>query len=202
MFDQLYSTLSMITQIPISEWIFLAKKIKTKSLKKDEHLFRLGEHSEIIAFVSKGFVYSYYTSPKNEELVKKFCWEGRLTSPYVSFLNGRKECMFSCKALEKTFLFYINYTDMLEMYQRHECWQKLGRLLAEKSIIEREEREYESLCLASTERYLSFVQKNAKHINRIPQYLVASYLGITPISLSRIRKSLSQKKTKESTSLS
>lgn len=75
------------------------------------------------------------------------------------------------------------------LYKRHRCWETLGRKLAEGLYIKKEMKERLLLMNTAEERYLQFLKEFPGLEKRVPQYHIASYLGITPVSLSRIRSS-------------
>lgn len=74
----------------------------------------------------------------------------------------------------------------LPFYSKHPCWQTLGRLVAEKHFLAKEQREYEFLQLDVMERYNKFKEDFGPLMGKIPQHQIASYLGITPVALSRV----------------
>jgi CRP-like cAMP-binding protein len=188
LFDKLKSLLDRYGEIPGSEWDVFTKKLKVQQFTKDSTLFSKGDHSRIVSFVASGLAYSYYTDISGNEKVKRFSWEGRMISPYSTLIAGTTLCNFSAKALEDSTLITINYSDLLEIYDRHFCWQRLGRRMAEDSLVERELREYQTLCVPLTERYEHFIKTHEAVRDRIPQYLIASFLGIHAVSLSRLRR--------------
>lgn len=187
MIDLLYNFLNQFAPISESEKAQLERFLYVKNLKSGEILFQEGKPSDVVAFVLRGFMFSYYTTANQEYKVKKFAWEGRITSPYSTLIMGKSICYFSAVALEDSALVCINYKDLSRLCDTHACWQKIGRRIAELSLVERENREYEALCLPLSERYEIFLERHHDILHRIPQYLIASYLGVSPVSLSRIR---------------
>ncbi|WP_051026273.1 Crp/Fnr family transcriptional regulator [Bdellovibrio bacteriovorus] len=193
----LFKRLSQLADIPPEEWDYFCHLTKDKVLKKKELLFRQDEPSDIVAYVKKGLLVSYYNDHNNEPKVKKFSWENRITSPYTTLPKGSTLCSFSVEALEETSITFIQYKDIAELYQRHICWNILGRCLVEQALIEKEQREYDMLCLPLMQRYENFNHTYSEIINRIPQYLIASYLGVNAVSLSRLRAQRRQKKLQD-----
>ncbi len=175
----------MIT-IPPLEWVALVRCLKVKHIKKDSFFFRQGENVFEIGYVQKGLLYNFYTDEDGNELVKYFISSGKLVAAYSSLILSRP-AIASCKALEDTTIITIQYEDLLNLYKRHACWERMGRLGAEEQFVEKEIREYQFLANTASERYNFFVRENPDLINRIPQYLIASFLGISPVSLSRLR---------------
>ena len=91
------------------------------------------------------------------------------------------------EALVPSTLITLSRTVSQQLFDRHHGWERVGRRIAELQFIERELREHELLCLTPLQRYEKFRRERPQLLNIIPQYLIASYLGITPVSLSRIR---------------
>jgi hypothetical protein len=90
--------------------------------------------------------------------------------------------------LQETHLLVCNLASIVELFNQHHCWEKLGRILAEQLYIKKETREAEFLLDDAETRYFNFQKQYPGLEERIAQYHVASYLGITPVMLSRIRR--------------
>lgn len=185
-FDSLRNSITMMTAIPAMEWLHFAKHLRLRQIEKNAHYFKIGDEVSEIGFVVKGLLYNYYSKAKGDEIVKIFLPEGVFVASYSSLIM-KTPSSFSCRAIENTILLTIPYKEMEAIYDRHICWQRLGRISAEQQFIAKEKREMEFLLDDATVRYQKFVEQNEKILNRIPQYLIASYIGISPASLSRIR---------------
>ncbi len=186
-FNELKKVLTEVTAIPPTEWLHFVQKVKIKNLDKNENFFNQGEEVHELGFVLKGLLYNYIAQDDGSESVKVFLSEGMFVAPYSSLIQ-KVPAIFSCKALEPTKLLYIDYSDMENLYDRHICWQRLGRLVAEKNFIAKERRELEFLQDDAKTRYSKFLVSHKNVIDRLPQYLVASFIGISAESLSRIRR--------------
>lgn len=184
--------LSKITQIPPLEWFHLTTLLKVKSFKKGSVYFNQGDEVHEIGFVVKGLLYNSYIDSDGKELVKFFITERNLVAAYSSLILN-KPAFYTCKTLEDTTLITIQYKDLKNLYKRHASWERMGRISAEKQFIAKELREYQFLANDAQARYESLVQEQPELVNRVPQYLIASYLGISPVSLSRIRGSFNGK---------
>lgn len=187
-FENIKNHLLTLAAIPPLEWIHFATLLSIKKIKKGEIYFHQGESFDQIGFVVSGLMHNYYSLPNDEIAVNYFIHEGMPVTCYADQLL-KKPASFSCKAIEDTTLVNIKFKDFEKLYNRHTCWEKIGRLSAEKLYIEKEIRERDFLMMDAKQRYENFVNTNPKIINRVPQYLIASYLGIKPESLSRIRAS-------------
>lgn len=186
LFDNLKKYLSSISQIPPLEWLHFMTLLGSRSIGKDEYYFQQDEDFDEIGFVIKGLLYNYYTDEKGQQFVKYFIANNAVVSCYPALLRQMKTT-FSCKTLEATHLITIKYSAFVKLYDRHPCWDRIGRKVAEKLYLEKDEREQYFLMADGKTRYEKFVQDRRELIDRIPQYIVASYLGLAPTSLSRIR---------------
>jgi CRP-like cAMP-binding protein len=145
-----------------------------------------GETCQKIAFITKGAVRMYYII-KGEERSKDFQFEGQFTGSLASMLT-QTPSKFAIAALEDTTLIEINGSDLLSLYDDYKVWERFGRIYLTNSFLYKEKREASLLFDSSTTRYENLVREQPQHIQRIPLKHLASYLGITPESLSRIRK--------------
>lgn len=186
-FDIIKKYLSSVIDIPPLEWIHFISLLRIKKLEKDTFYFRQGENVSEISFVIKGLLYNFYSDAEGNDVVKYFIREGGPVTAYSSLLQNIP-AFFSCQTLEPTTLVTLKYEDLQKLYKRHPCWERMGRLQAERLFIEKEKREQRFLAHDATDRYNFFIKENPTLLNRIPQYLIASYLGVSPVSLSRIRK--------------
>jgi CRP-like cAMP-binding protein len=185
-FEKVQNLISQMTSIPPLEWAYFIRHLKLHHLKKGDYFFREGENSTSIGIVTRGLIYTYYLTEDGKEKTKNFAWEGRLIAPYASIIQG-KPANFTAIAIEPTLVVSFDGSQLKEFQRRHPCWERLTRLCAEKILIERELREYEHLTQNNEQRIQSFYNYYEPIIDRIPQYLIANYIGITPVSLSRIR---------------
>jgi len=131
----------------------------------------------------------YYTTPDGSEYNKSFCSGNDFVASYGSLLTGTPASL-SIQALTDSKLIVIPYAKFQMLYDRHACWERLGRLLVERLFVKKESRERDFLLLSAEARYLKFMESYGPLAANIPQYHIASYLGITPVALSRIRNRL------------
>jgi CRP-like cAMP-binding protein len=184
-YPELYNNFKSLASIPEEEWLHIEPLLTPKSFKKDEMLIHEGEDNEFLYLIVKGLTRSYYVHPDGKEFIKIFLAENDIASAYVELLKGIPS-RINVQAMEATDTLRFKYSDLVQLYDRHPCWNEVGRIIAEDFFILKEQREYEFLLLDAGQRYESFVEQYGKIQKRIPQYAIASYLGITPVSLSRI----------------
>lgn len=165
-------------------------KLFPKHLLKKEFLVRQGETCRHIAFINEGLMRLYY-DVEGEEHVRQFHFERSFCSEYQSFLT-EKPAQMSLQALEDTELLLISHADLYALFRLNKEFERIGRILAEQSFIFVSQRFASMLLESPEERYQILVRERPKVVQRVPQYMIASYLGITPEALSRIRKRLAE----------
>lgn len=185
-FDKLKNYFTSMCVVPPTELIHFLSLISFKKIKKNEHFYIAGTHFDKMGFVLKGLLYNYYVKENGDEVVNYFIPEGHPATCYANLLTNTP-ASFSCRALEDTYLITLQYSDFKQLFERHRCWDRIGRLGAEKNYIEKEIRERDFLILSGEQRYENFVKANPHLLDRIPQGMIATFIGIRPESLSRIR---------------
>jgi CRP-like cAMP-binding protein len=157
-----------------------------RRLKRGEFLTRAGEVADQVGFVVNGLFRKLHVTPGGKAIVRGFGGPGAVVGAYVSLLTGTPSYL-SVEALRDSELFTLPWSELNALYARHTCFQTIGRRLAEVTLLEREARAHELLTLTASERYARFLETNPNLVNELRDYDIASYLGITPVSLSRLR---------------
>jgi CRP-like cAMP-binding protein len=178
--------------LPERDWHLLEPFLEIRHLKKHEHFAMEGHIGHEIGFVIEGMLRHYYIKD-GEEKTTYFYFENHFVSAYMSCITGQPSRL-SIEALSDCSLLVFPYQKMLELFEASITWQKFGRLLAEYLAIGLEERMAGLLMLSPEERYVELISGNKKKIiERIPQHYIANYLGITPVSMSRIRNRIAKR---------
>ncbi len=181
---------------PLSEqdWNLLVPHMEFKTLGKGGLFAKEGKKAREVGFVLEGSLRQYYTRD-GEEKTTYFYFEGHLMSAYISCITGTA-CQMTIEALTEVRYIEFPYPVLTELFERSMGWQRLGRKIAEYLAIGLEERMVGLLTESPEARYLHLLESHRhKIIERIPQHYIANYLGITPVSMSRIRKRIRTKKT-------
>ncbi len=184
----LRSFISRWVQPTDAEWEAFASKLRERRLAKDQVYLSAGDVCRKVGFIVKGATRMYYHI-NGQQRSKDFQFEGAVTGSIYSLTTGQPS-KFSIAALEDTVLLEIPRDELLGLYDQYKIWEKWGRLYVSAMFMYKEQREASLLFDTSTERYLALLREQPDHTRRIPQKHLASYLGIKPESLSRIRKSL------------
>jgi len=170
------------------EWADLATCFKVKKMAKNEYLSQEGQISQQMYFLNTGMCRSFNLKD-GKEITTNFFFQGSLVTDYSSFVQQKPSSEYF-QLLEDAELIYFSYADMQRMYDKYYNLQKFGRLIAEKIFLNFYQRQQDFLLRTPKERYLNLVKRRPKVILNLPQIHVASYLGITPEYLSRLRRSL------------
>ncbi len=184
--SDLTGEMNFIGDIPEEELRKVLAHTKTITVEKDGYFLRAGEVPGRIGYLKSGLMRLFYIDLNGLEVNKHFCIENTLAISYSAFLL-QTESRFFIQALEDSTLVTIDYQTYQELLGGHICWQIVARKLAEMVFILKEKREAELLLNSAQERYQQFLADYPNLETRIAQYHIASYLGITPESLSRIR---------------
>jgi len=187
--NMVYSVLSNFAEIPPEEWEKGISKRRYLHLKKNEYFVKEGSIPDKMAFIVSGIFRVFYITEAGEEKILVFRAEGRMLSAFSAFLENQTS-RFYIQALEDADLLYIGVDDYEKFLSGNKCWQTISAKYMEMLFVEKENREREFLSDDAETRYKNFIIKYPDIENRIRQYHIASYLGITPVALSRIRKKM------------
>lgn len=168
----------------------LAKHGKPATYQPTEHFVQAGLTPEKIGILTQGLFRYYYLTKEGKEFTKVFMPENNILSSY-SAMTSQSPSYYGIQALEPSQVITINYYHWNDLRKENAKWDKLLIFLLEKGYGVKEKREREFLLLDAESRYKVFLQEYPQLENRVRQHMIASYLGITPIALSRIRKKMS-----------
>lgn len=190
-FSALKAALDNFKIITEEDWQMLVPFLEVRELKKGELFAEEGKYSNEIGFVLNGMMRHYY-SKDGEQYTTYFYFENHFVTSYISCIKGSPSEL-SIEALSDCSLIVFPYDALKSLFAKSINWQAFGRLIAEYIAIGLEERMVGLLIDSPEERYIKLIEGNKKKIiERVPQHYIANYLGITPVSLSRIRKRISQ----------
>ena len=185
---------AMRQMIDISEQeleVFLGKTF-SKTFKRQEVLSAPGTVPNEIFFIVKGIVRVVVTDHAGTEHTVHFAMENQFIADYTSFLTD-KDSIYTLQALEETTVAVLPREAVYWGYENLKEGQKMGRLIAEFYFVYQDTRVRNMYSRTSKERYDSISEVFPGIHNRVPQHMIASYLGITPVHLSRLKKADSQK---------
>jgi CRP-like cAMP-binding protein len=186
MYDQILNRLSQLISLEKSEQEVFVSKLIVKHYQKKELILREGQVCKYAYFINQG-CFRYYYNVKGQENTAQFFFENGWYTDYNSFLTG-KPTKQNIEALEQTEALLLSAKDLQQLYTDIPKFERFGRLMAENAFLGIRQRSEMLENQSAEERYLSLMKERPKVFERIPQHYIASYLGIKPPSLSRIRK--------------
>jgi CRP-like cAMP-binding protein len=157
-------------------------------LKKGEHFAEEGKVCRNFAFIISGFMRAFRYE-KGEEITLCLCSENLLATSTASFIL-QKPSDITITATEPTVLLTIGHSDLNMLYEKSTFWAKVGRVVTEREFLEVECRNRCYAKMNPEEKYKTLILENPDILNRVSLRIIASYLGITPETLSRIRKKI------------
>ncbi|MCP2029360.1 CRP-like cAMP-binding protein [Flavobacterium sp. HSC-32F16] len=159
-------------------------------LKKDEYFSEAGKVSQQVGFVLDGIVRVCYYNNKGEEITKYFIDEHNLVVDLESFENEIPSTAY-VQAITDTTIMVFSKKNWKELSNTIVGWDAIVHKVVSRALMQKVERRSPQISEDATTRYLKFLEIYPNVVNRVPLSFVASYLGITQSSLSRIRKNIS-----------
>ncbi|HPW89652.1 MAG TPA: Crp/Fnr family transcriptional regulator [Kaistella chaponensis] len=190
--DNIETYLSEILEIPKEAITTCSGFYVSKKVAKNEFLLREGEICLDTFFVEKGLLRMFSLDKNGKEHVIQFAPENWLISDRSS-LNFNEKSKFYIEAIEDTEVFILGNDFFTKMIENYPHIAERNDLLLQKHIRNLQNRVNSLLADTAEERYMNFIKMYPDILLRVPQWMVASYLGITPESLSRVRKELARK---------
>ena len=177
--------------IPLTEenWKPFLEKNHRKEYKKREVILKKGEVDNYLSFVEDGAARLYFTK-ENKELTIRFVFKHQYLTAYDSFTQ-RTPSRCDIEALTDMVVWQIHYDDLQAIYGSQPIGNLIGRLTVEALYVEKLNREFSFLSDTAEERYLKLMKEQPDLFQTIPLKHIASYMGITPQALSRIRRRIS-----------
>ncbi len=172
-----------------NDWQFFSSKLKKREFPKKTILLKTGQIENKLSFIEKGSIRLFLPKEEND-LTFGFCFENQFMSAYDSFITQTK-CLYQVETMTDTILWRLSYQDLQDIYSQTKIGNIIGRITAENLFLIKSRREQSLLNDSAEERYLKLFTDQPHLIKKIPLKYLASYIGITPQALSRIRKRIS-----------
>lgn len=193
MFEVLFKTINEKVTLTEEEEEACKGFFTPKKLRKKQYFLQQDDVCKYTAFVEKGILRSYTIDDKGYEHIVQFALEGWWIADMYSFLTGEPST-YSIDALEDAELLLLSKSSNEELLQTVPKMERYFRILSQNALIAMQRRITGSLSQSAEEKYSRMVTTYPHIIQRVPQHMIASYLGITPETLSRIRKQISLRK--------
>jgi CRP-like cAMP-binding protein len=194
--DQFTYFLQMHCTVPINDWKPFEDIFEFKKLYKGEFFVKLGDEIDLIGILTRGLFRSFVIDEEGIEKTVSFAPEGRAFAN-EAFIFENKPSQLNYQALEDCELFQTRYSLIEKQLDQNLAFGQIFRNLLAVNFMEKTRREIEFVQFNATGRLVSLKNRLNIDLNRLPKAHLASYLGITPQSLSRIFKQLRKEEDKE-----
>lgn len=193
MYELLRKHIERRIKLTADEFRVCSQFFAPKKLKKHQFLLQEGEICRHIAFVNSGCLRAYTVDHKGEEHIIQFAIVDWWISDLNSYLTATPGT-YTIDAVHDSEILLLERSARDQLLESVPTMERFFRLLQESNYVATHRRINETLSASAEERYLAFLKTYPALVEQVPQSQIASYLGITPQSLSRIRKELSQKR--------
>ena len=163
--------------------------IISKTLEKKELFSENGKVCNKLLFFNTGYFRFYYTDSNGNEITSDFYFAPSFITSYTSFITGMPSFV-NVQAMTDMEIFEFSKNDLFGLYNKYQGIERLGRMMAESVVMNSEKHLFLLLNQTAEMRYRNLLERNPHYVNSIPLQYIASYLGITQETLSRIRKSV------------
>jgi len=193
MFELLLQSIKERVVITDEEFNFCKTLFIPKRLRKRQYLLQEGDVNKYTSFVEKGMLRTYTVDEKGNEPILQFSFEGWWVADLYSFLTNEPS-RYNIEALEDCELLLITKSSWDTMLDKIPALERYFRILIQNSLIATQQRLMGSMSETAQEKYIKLINNFPGCLHRVPQHMIASYLGITPETLSRIRGQMATKK--------
>ncbi len=190
-FEKLKAFFTQLFPVTEQSWEITRRVLTVSSYRKGDFLVREGDVCNCVSFINSGLIRVYYLVDGKEKIIR-FCNEINYVSDYESFLT-RQPALTFVQAMEDTEVVDISWPDLQMLYQKIPEANILGRMIAEQLFIFQCNANRAGIKDSVSERYTGLINEQPWLLQRVPQYMIASYLGVTPEALSRVRSRLQKK---------
>ena len=188
-FQPLLDYINRIVDLTEEEERLLTSFISTRKLLKGQYFLQQGDVCKFSGFVISGCTKTFYVDDEGQEHVVMFSIEDWWTSDMGSYIT-QKPADFNVQCLENTELIQFSYENQQQMMQEIPKLERFFRIIVQRALVASQKRIVRNMSMSAKDRYLFFRKEYPKIEQRIPQYLIASYLGITKEFLSKIKSQL------------
>jgi CRP-like cAMP-binding protein len=178
-----------VSQLSDNTWLKIYPFFKEERLAKGQYFAEVGKIANQIAFLEKGVVRAFFLNQEGKEYNKQFFVGESIIGAYSSLLTGTSN-LIAQQALTDCIIYTCDFRQLTELYYTHPDLERLARKIAEFYFLEKEKKEIEIVLLDATQRYILFKKEFQCLEQLIPQFHIASYLGVSATQLSRLRKKL------------
>lgn len=171
------------------DWLYFHAKLKKNTFPQKSLLLREGQVENHLSFIETGTV-RFFVPGAEDDRTFGFAFSDNFVSAYDSFL-ARTPSVYHMEMLTPGILWRLTYDDLQDVYTNTGIGNQIGRLACEELFLQKSKRELSLLNETATQRYLNLIEEQPMLFQQVPLKYIASYIGITPQALSRIRKRIS-----------
>jgi CRP-like cAMP-binding protein len=193
MFELLHKKVTETISITEEDFNYCKSLFLPKKLRRKQYLLQEGDVCKYTTFVEKGILRMYTVDSKGTEHILQFSLEGWWVGDLYSFLTNEPS-VYNIEALEECELLLITKASWDLLLEKVPAFERYFRILIQNNLIATQRRLIGSLSLTAEERYLRLLETFPDCLQRVPQHMIASFLGITRETLSRVRGQLAAKK--------
>lgn len=183
----MYQYFDRLVGLDKKDWQLMLPALSVKSLEKETVLQEIGKPGLKHHFIIHGIARLYYITPEGKELNKGFYDENSMVGS-LSALILNEPSRFAIETLEPSIVIELDLKSFRALAYSNQGWLRVFNYCCQMMLVRNERREAELLTMSSKQRFLQFTRNFPNYLDRIPQYHIASYLGITPVALSRYKK--------------
>ena len=187
--DQIRRYFEKIAPQTDADWHFFSSRLIRQEFAKKTILLKTGQTEKYLSFIEKGSIRFYFPKEGND-LTFSFAFAGNFVSAYDSFLL-QTSSVYQVETLSATVLWRLTYEDLQDVYANTTVGNLVGRHASEDLFLKKSKRELSLLNDTAEQRYLNLFTEQPHLLKEIPLKYIASYIGITPQALSRIRNRIS-----------
>ncbi|MDX1585352.1 MAG: Crp/Fnr family transcriptional regulator [Balneolaceae bacterium] len=191
MFERLKKSIEEHVSLTEQEWDLCKEHFRPRRLLKRQFLLQQGDVCRELAFVEKGALCSYSVDSKGNQHVQRFAFEGWWIADLQSFFTNKSSTM-NIEVLEQCELLMLDQKNHHSLLEEIPAYERYHRIILQNAYVALQQRVENALGLTAEEKYARLIEHNPEFMNRVPLNLVASYLGMSPETLSRVRSQMSK----------
>ena len=188
-YELLIKKISLLSKLDVDDVKLIKSLFHFEHYPKDEPIIRVGDIADKAYYIISGYMKYYKLLESGDDLIIHLYAPDNFAASLDSFFKEERSkeeltCISDC------YLFSISKTDLEILFSTNEKWGTFGRKLMETFLIEKEERIIDKISLTAQQRYIKLIETNPGIVQNVPIKLIASFIGVKPESLSRIRKQI------------
>jgi len=191
--DLIFKNVSRHIALDRNETEFFVSILEPKKLERKEVYLKAGTVCKHSAFVVDGALKSFTIDTEGKEHILSFAMADWWIADMYSYIS-RKPAILTIEAIADSEVLLLSYDNQQQLFKQVPKFERFFRILVENSLVANQQRLIDNLSSSAEERYLRFIKKYPTVPSCVPQHNIASYLGITPEFLSKIRGRLAKKK--------